>query len=432
MIKNVFSAIAVAIVLFAQSATAVQDVNHVVAIVNDDVIVRTELDEAIRTIVAQLQQQKATIPAPAVLERQVLERLILQRIQLQLAASSGIQVDDETLTSAIRSIADRNHLSLTDFRATLEHDGYNYDQFRDDIRNQLIIGRLRQREVINQATVTDQEVNDFLADMHAQEGAKDTGEWKLAQILVAIPDGATPEQIQAAHNKAETLMGRLHAGEDFRSLAINESNARDALEGGDLGWRRAGQIPSLFSNVVFGMHKGDLAGPLRGPSGFYLVQLVDYRDQAVGTITQTLARHILIRTGENVTDQEARARLAQLRTRIQGGDDFGELARANSADTASSAHNGSLGWVSPGELVPEFEHVMNDLAPGAISEPFKTSFGWHIVQVLERRQQSNTQGALRASATEAIRTRKTEEMLDAWLRRLRDEAYVEIRLDADG
>ncbi len=432
--KDFLIALAIALVSCTQPVLAANDINHIVAIVDDNVIVRTELNEAIRTITDQLQQQKANIPAQAILERQVLERLILQHVQLQLAAQSGIKVDDETLASALSSIAERNHLSLANFRVALEHEGYHFDRFREDIRDQIIIGRLHQREVSNHVTVTDQEVNDFLASMHSQGGDADqeAGEWKLAQILVGIPDGATPEQIQTARAKADALLVRLHAGEDFRTLALNESNARDALEGGDLGWRRAGQIPSLFANLVFGMHKGDLAGPLRGPSGFHIVQLVDYRNQSEATITQTLARHILIKTSENVTDDEARTRLTQLRTRIQGGDNFGELARSNSEDTVSAANKGSLGWVNPGDLVPEFEHVMNDLAPTAISEPFKTSFGWHIVQVLERRQQNDAQGKVRANATEAIRTRKTEEELDAWLRRLREEAYVELRLDNEG
>ncbi len=432
--KNLFVAIAIAFVVFTPPAMALHDVNRIVAIVDDDVIVRTELNEAIVTISAQFQQQNATLPSPAVLERQVLERLILQHIQLQLASTSGIKVDDETLAAAISNIAERNHVSLTEFRDTLEHDGYKFDKFREDIRNQIIIGRLHQREVVNHITVTDQEVNDFLASSHSEEAgsAKDEGEWKLAQILVAVPDGASPEQIQTARTKAESLLARLRSGEDFRTLAINESNARDALEGGDLGWRRAAQIPSLFSSIVSGMRKGEVVGPVRGPSGFHIVKFVDYRNQAVGTVTQTLVRHILIHTSENVTDEEARAHLAQLRIRIQSGEDFGELARANSEDTASAANKGSLGWVNPGDLVADFEKVMDGLIPGAISEPFKTSFGWHIAQVQERRQQNNTQEKLRTNATEAIRTRKTEEGLDAWLRRLREEAYVEIHLDSDG
>lgn len=431
--KKIFAAFVILLALFTTPGMAVEDVNHIVAIVDDDVIVRTELDGAIHTIKGQLENKNATLPPFPILERQILERLIVQHLQLQLANRTGIKVDDETLVAAMQNIADRNHVSLTEFRATLERDGYNFENFREDIRNQLIMGRLQQREISNQVTVTDQEVNDFLASIYSQRGEnlKDEGEWQLAQILVAIPEGANFERIQIAREKAEALLRRLRAGEDFRALAISQSDGRDALEGGDLGWRRAAQIPSIFSNTVSGMHKGDISEPVRGPAGFYLIKLVDYRDQTIGTVTQTQARHILIRTGENTSDDDARTRLAQLLLRIQGGDDFGELARAHSEDSATAANQGSLGWVNQGDLVPEFEEVMNNLALQEISKPFKTSFGWHIVQVLGRRQQENSRDSSRAKAMDAIRTRKTEEELEAWIRRLREEAYVEIRLDAE-
>jgi len=432
--RNFITVFAMMIALLSHSVSGVENINHIVAIVDDDVIVRTELDEAIHTITAQLKQKGAELPSAAIIERQILERLIVQHLQLQIAVRSGIQIDDETLASAIRNIAERNHVSPAEFRTVLEKDGYNFEHFRSDIRDQLIIGRLHQREVANHVTVTDQEVDDFLASVHSQEteNTKSDGEWKLAQILIALPEGVSPERIQSAREKAETLLTRLRTGEDFRTLAMTQSDGRDALEGGDLGWRRMGQIPSLFAGIVSGMKKGDLSGPLRSPAGIHLVKLLDYRGQEEGTVTQTRARHILIHTGENTTDDEARTRLIQLRQRIQGGDDFGELARASSEDSATATNQGSLGWVNQGDLVPEFEQMMNSLALNAISEPFKTPFGWHIVQVQERRQQSNnTHDSLRAKAMEAIRTRKTEEELEAWLRRLREEAYVELRLEMD-
>ncbi|CAK0767898.1 Chaperone SurA [Gammaproteobacteria bacterium] len=432
--KNFIIVFIIAWIQFSQLAIAVQDINHIVAIVDDDVITRTELDEAIHTISAQLQNQNATLPAFSVLERQVLERIIVQHLQIQLATSSGIKVDDETLAAAIGNIANHNQISLAEFRAVLERDGYNFEKFREDIRSQLIVGRLQQREVANHVTVTDQEVNDFLASTHSQHGEniKDDGEWQLAQILIAIPEGASPERIQNAREKADALLKRLNAGEDFRALAISESDGRDALEGGDLGWRPKNRIPSLFTNTILGMRKGDIAGPMRSPAGFHIIKLVDYRGQMKDIVTQTRARHILIRTNENTGDEDARARLSQLRLRIQGGDDFGELARAHSEDSATAANQGALGWVNQGDLVPEFEQEMNALALNAISEPFKTPFGWHIVQVLERRKQDNAQENSRTKAMEAIRIRKTEEELEAWIRRLREEAYVEIRLDSMG
>ena len=418
--------------VFIPCANAIQDVNHIVAIVDEDVIVRTELDESIRTISNQMRKQQVAIPPQEILERQILERMIIQHLQLQLAGRSGIKIDEETLATTISNIARRNNASLAEFRATLERDGYTFDYFREEIRKQLIIGRLQQREVANHITVTDQEVNDFLASRRSQgDDLASEGEWHIAQILVAIPEGASPERIQTARKKAENLLAQIRAGEDFQALAISQSDARDALEGGDLGWRRRGQIPSLFVDQVVEMQRGDLIGPLRSPAGFHLIKLLDYRGQISNTITQTRARHILIRTGENTSDEDAHNRLAQLRLRIQNGENFGELARAHSEDSATVASQGSLGWINQGDSVSEFDEVMNKLAINAVSEPFKTPLGWHIVQVLERRQRDNTQDNLRAKALEAIRSRKIEEGLDSWLRRLREEAYIEIRLDTE-
>ncbi len=418
----------------APLSQGVEDVNHIVAIVDDDVIVRSELEASKRTILAQLRQQNTPLPPTDVLERQLLERLILQRLQLQLANRSSIKVDDETLNSAVNSIAERNQVSLANFRQILAKDGYDFERFREDIRNQLIIGRLQQREVANHITVTDQEVDDFIASARSQAGESVTeeGAWRLGQILIALPEGASPESIQTARAKAQSVLENLQGGADFATVAMRSSNSRDALEGGDLGWRRAGQIPSLFAETVTRMKKGQLAGPIRSPAGFHIIKVLDYRNEAQARITQTRARHILIRTGESVSDEDAKNRLEQLRVRIQGGDDFGELARAHSEDTASAANQGNLGWVNPGDLVAEFEKVMDSLPVNQVSTPFKTPFGWHILQVQERRQQDSGSETLRSRAMEAIRSRKTEEEQESWLRRLREEAYVELRLDTEG
>lgn len=408
-------------------AFGVEALNYIVAIVDDDIIVRTELDKAIRNIRSQLKGEK--LPTEAVIERQVLDRLIVQRVQLELASQSNVKVDDETLTSAIRSIAERNHISLSDFRTSLEQDGYKFENFREDVRNELIIGRLQQREVANHITVTDQEVDDFLANQSVDKQSSEEGEWNLAHILISIPEGSDPKQIEAAKKKAEAVLAKLHSGADFHTTAMQESSGRNALEGGELGWRRFGQIPSLFASVIPSMKPGEVAGPLQGPAGFHLLKLLDYRSQSSHTVGQTRVQQILIRTGDNTTDEDARERLLQLRGRIQGGESFGELARTHSEDSTTAHRQGMLGWVNPGDLAPEFEQTMNRLSSGELSPPFKTPFGWHLIQVLERRQQNNQKENLRAKALETIRTRKTEEELEAWLRRLREEAYVEIRLD---
>lgn len=407
------------------------EIDSVVAIVNDAVITRSELDDQIRTIKQQLRQQNTPAPAANVLQKQVLERLISSRLQLQLAANTSIRVDDDTLNRAINRIAAQNKLSLTEFRAVLEKDGFSFDKFREDIRDEITITRLRQRQVDSRITVTDQEVSQFLA-AQARQGKSDD-EYRLGHILIALPEAASPAQIQAARQKAEKTLEKLQAnaggGADFKETAIAVSDGQQALEGGDLGWRSAGQLPSLFAAQVPAMKVGELSGIIRSSGGFHIVKLLDYRGGKRHTVTQTLARHILIRTTELITDDDASMRLQQLVQRIKKGEDFAELALSVSDDTLSAAKGGSLDWVSPGDMVPAFEQAMNELQPGQISVPFKSEFGWHIVQVQARREYDNTEEYTRNQALEALRSRKIEEEYQNWLRRLRDEAYVEYRLD---
>lgn len=411
----------------ANAPSNIVEVDRIVAIVNDAVITRGELDEQIHTIKQQLRQQKTQLPPDAVLQKQVLERLISNQLQLQLAASTGIRVDDDVLNKAIGRIAEQNKLSITEFRDVLEKDGINFASFREDIRNEIIMTRLRQRQVDSRINVTDQEVARFLA-AQADKGKSDD-EYRVSHILIAVPEAASPEQIQAAKQKAQQVLDDLRGGADFKETAIAVSNGQQALEGGDLGWRRAGQLPSLFAPLVGRMKPGDLSDIIRSPSGFHIIKLLDYRSGGVHKVTQTLARHILIRANELVSDDDASIKLEQLSQRIKNGADFAELARANSGDKGSAANGGSLGWVSPGEMVLTFEQAMNELQPGQISKPFKSEFGWHIVQVQERREQDNTEQFNRSQAFDAIRQRKVEEESQIWLRRLRDEAYVEYRLD---
>jgi peptidyl-prolyl cis-trans isomerase SurA len=404
-----------------------EELDRIVAVVNDDVIMRSELDAAIKEVSAQLQAKNTPLPSQPVLEKQVLEKLILERLQLQLADSNGIKIDDITLNNKLQEIAKGNSVSLTDFRAVLEREGYDYGTFREDIRHQLTIAKLRQQMVGNRITASEQEVDNLLATLKSSQ----TGgiEYHLAHILVATPDGASEAQIETARKKADAIVAKLRAGADFTQTAIAESDAPTALEGGDLGWRSAGQLPSLFVDPVKEMHPGDIHDPIRSPSGFHIIKLVEQRGDERHIVNQTHVRHILLKTDAVHTNEAIKARMDQLELRLKAGEDFATLAKANSQDTLSAAKGGDLGWVNPGELVPKFEEVMNNSAVGQISQPFETEFGWHILQVLARREHDSTEEYKRSQAQQLIRKRKGDEELFLWLRRLRDEAYVEYRLD---
>ncbi len=400
-------------------------IDRIVAVVDDGVILQSELDEMLETVKRQLHQQDAQLPPDNVLRKQVLERLIMMHLQLQYAQRTGIRIDEEKLNAAISNIAQQNKMSLGDFRLALEREGYNFAHFRDNIRDQMIIAQLQQRQVNNLVTVSDQEVDNFLANAKLQGDVGD--EYHLAHILIAVPEGASTAQVDAAHSKAQRILDELRGGADFQKMAVSVSDGQQALEGGDLGWRGAAQIPSLFVDLVTHMKNGEISDLVRSPSGFHIIKLLDHRGMNKHSVTQTHARHILIRTNDLVSDNDAKERLEQLKQRLEGGDDFATLARAHSDDAVSAAKGGDLGWVSPGELDPRFEEVMNGLAPGQISAPFRTQFGWHLVQVLGRRTYDDTKDFRRNMAREMIRKRKAEEEIDIWLRRLRDEAYVEYR-----
>ena len=405
---------------------AAVELDRIVAVVNDDVVMRSELDEKVRTVTAQLREQGTPLPPQGVLERQVLDRLILTKLQIQEALRTGIRVDDETLNRTINNIAAHNKLSLAEFRKILESDNYSYEKFREDIRDEILISRLVQRQVNNRVNVSDSEVNNFLATME-QQGALDK-EYKISHILITIPQQASPEDIEKAREKAEMVLKELKTGKDFAQMAATYSDGQQALDGGDLGWRKAGQVPTLFADFIAIMKVGDISDIITSPSGFHIIRLDDVRTGKKVIITQAHVRHILIKPNEVEKVQDVVRRLKQLKIRIENGEDFGELARAHSQDTVSAANGGDLGWVSPGDVVPEFEEVMKSLKVGEVSEPFETQYGWHIVQVLERRKHDNTEDAIRTQAREAIRTRKLAEAKDNWLRQMRDEAYVEYRL----
>jgi len=404
-----------------------QEINRIVAVVNDDVIVQSELDAKIKLVREQLQAQNTPLPAPEVLRRQVLNRLITQHLELQLASKNNITVDDDTLDAAMRRLASQNGMNLTQFRAALERDGYDYTQFRDEIRKQIIIQRLQQRMINDRVQVTSQEVDNELSRMAATGQSHE--EYHLAHILVAVPDAASPAQIQAAKRKAEGILEKLRKGADFREMAVAQSDGQQALKGGDLGWRKAGQLPTIFANIVQNMKPGQISGLIRSPSGFHIIKLVAKRGEQQHVITQTLAREIVIKPNQLMSSAQARKELEKLRQRVLDGDDFGALARAHSDDKVTAANGGSLGWVNPGQLSPQFQQVMDKVQVGQISEPFETRRGWAIVQVLDRRKHDSTKDYRRAMARDLVHKRKAEEALNLWLRQLRDDAYVKIELD---
>jgi peptidyl-prolyl cis-trans isomerase SurA len=409
------------------AAPEIIEIDRIVAVVNDDVIVYSEMRTRLDAVVQRLEDSGVPAPPADALEKQVLEQLILDRLQMQMAASTGIRVDDETLNRQIADIARQNNLSLREFRDVLARDGYDFAGFREEIRNELIKSRVQQRQVEDRVQVTDRDIDNFLATRAKQGG--NNPEYRVGHILIAVPDGASPEELADARDEAQDILARLNAGANFGRTAAAESDGRRALEGGDLGWRKSEELPTLFEEVVPTLQKGEVSDVLRSSSGFHLVKLLDVRGTERHVIKQTRAQHILIKTTEVISAEDARSRLRVLRSRILNGADFNQLARASSDDPGSAVKGGSLGWLSPGDTIPPFEKTMDGLAVGEISTPFETQFGWHIIQVLARRDRDSTEEVQRANAATALRDRKVDEELQSWFRQIRDEAYIEYRLD---
>ncbi|MFN2348028.1 MAG: peptidylprolyl isomerase [Thioalkalivibrio sp.] len=400
--------------------------DRIVALVEDDVIMQSELDQRLDTVQQQIRSRGSMPPPDDVLIPQVMERLVIERLQLQQATRMGIRIDDISLNETMERIARENRMTLPQFRDRLVADGIDYQVFREQIRDEMTIGQLRRRQVDNRIQVSEQEIDDLIA---SESGAIDQDvEYRLSHILVPLPEGATADDIQEARSRAEALRKRVVEGEDFSQLALSESGGQQALEGGDLGWRSAAQVPTLFARSVVLMREGDVSELIRSPSGFHLIRLEERRGGERAQITQTHARHILIQPTAVLSEDEARQRIMALRNRILMGDAFADMARAHSDDRGSAMRGGDLGWTNPGDLVPQFEEVMNRLPPGELSEAFLSPFGWHVVEVIERREHDSSRQLMRAQAREIIRDRKREEETELWLRRLRDESYVELRL----
>ncbi len=402
---------------------AVIPLDKIIAIVDDNIITQVELDERIKLISQQIKQRGSRLPSQDSLRKQVLERLILEKLQLDLANRTGIRVNDEMLNRVVMNIAQENRLSMEQFRKVLLKDGYEFSDFRENIRREITISRLRKIRVANKVNVSDQEINNYINQSLAGKSTGD--EYRLSHILIATPEAAIPEQIEEAKEKAQKIFENLQKGADFTQTAIAVSNDELALKGGDLGWRKTAQLPTIFNAVVSKMRKNEIKGPLHSASGFHIIKLQDKRsNNKKHIVSQAMARHILIQPTQILSREDARLRLENIRQRIINGSDFANLARASSDDKAAAAEGGSLGWISPGMMVPTFEEEMKKLKPGEISQPFLTKFGWHIVQVLSRRKHDNTQQFQRSQAIKLIRKRKTEEAVQDWLRRLRAEAYV--------
>ena len=403
-------------------------VDRIVAVVGKEVVTMSELAERRDFAERQLRRQGTPLPERALLERQILERLIIDKAQLQLARDSGIRIEEAQLDRALERIAEQNRMSLAEFRHALEKDGVAFARFREEVREQIQMQRLREREVDDRIEVTDAEIDQFLSDSKVDAGAR--SEYNIAHVLIRLPEQASPEQIEAARKKADKAREEAAAGTDFAKVAASYSDAPDAMQGGAMGWRPEDRLPELFAGVVRGMKAGEVSGVLRSPGGFHVLKVVDRRGSEDGApVQQTHARHILIRTSEVVSETDAQRRLKDLRERIvTGGADFGELARLNSAD-GSASRGGDLDWLLPGDTVPDFERAMNALKVGEVSQPVKSPFGWHLIQVVERRAAGLTPERRRMQARQAIKERKSDDAYQDWLRQLRDRTYVELRLE---
>jgi len=411
----------------ASANAAPQDIDRIVAVVNNAVITEYELNKRVEQVIRQLASQKTQSPPRRTLEKQLLERMINERALMQIAEDTNIRFEGTALDRAVARIAQQNNLTPEEFRKALEAEGSDFAAFREQIRSEMTISRLKEREVDNKIVVTDAEIDNFLSNPALDANQQD--EYNLAHILILAPEGASPEKLAELRAKAEKAQAELQAGTHFSQVSAAYSDAQNALQGGSLGWRSEGQLPSLFAKVVRTLKSGESSTVIQSPNGFHIVKLVDKRGKNVQLVVkQTRARHILVKTNEVVSDDDARNRLRLLKERIENGADFAELAKLHS-DDLSANRGGDLNWLNPGDTVPEFERAMDALKPDQVSDPVRSPFGWHLIQVQERRDQDVTQERKRLEARRALRDRKAEEAFEDWVRQVRDRAYVEYRLE---
>ena len=410
-----------------KQANEIIKMDRIIAIVDQSVITESELAERTKTVIAQLEKQGTALPPENVLEKQVLERLISDSLQLQLAAQTGIKVDDTQLDKTIERIAAQNKMSVDEFKEVLEKDGVLLRKFREDIRTEITISRLREREVENKLNISEGEIDNYLTTQ-ANLG-DELDEFELSHILIRTPEDASPEDLEKAKLKTQQALDQLSSGASFEQVSASVSDLPNALEGGSMGWKNGSQLPALFLEVIKPLQAGEVAKPVRSPNGFHILKVINRRGGASSlVVAQTHARHILIKLSEVLSEKEAKRKIDVIKERLDNGGKFEELARQFSED-GSANNGGDLGWVNPGDTVPAFEKAMNGLGLGEISEPVLSPFGWHVIQVTERRQQDMSKEASRLKARQEIRARKAEEAYQDWIRELRDRAFVEMRLE---
>ena len=415
--------------IYTNMATAAEVVkmDRIIAVVDQNVITEQELADRVKTVSAQLEKNGTELPPQNVLEKQILERLIVDSLQLQMAAQTGLKVDDTQLDKTIERIAAQNKLSPDEFKTALEKDGISIRKFREDIRNEITIARLREREVDNKLTISEGEIDNYLTTQ-ANNG-EDQDEFEVSHIMIRTPEDASPEDLQKAKTKTQDALKKLASGTSFSQVSAAFSDAPNALEGGAMGWKKGDQMPSLFLDAIKTLQVGEVSKPIRSPNGFHILKLTNRRGgSSTLVVGQTHARHILIKTSEVMSDKEAKRKIDGLKERLDNGGKFEALARQYSEDGSANS-GGDLGWVNPGDTVPQFEKAMSELKINEISAPVQSPFGWHVIQVLERRQQDMSKEAARLKARQEIRTRKSEESYQDWIREKRDRAFVELRLE---
>ena len=430
--KNLIQLLFLAAVLTAACQLNVQaaeviKLDRIVAIVDQTVVTEQELESRIATVTAQFKKQGTELPAENILRKQILERLITDTLQIQYAAQTGLKVDDNQLDKTIERIAEQNQMTLTEFSEALAKDGVSMRKFRSDIRNEITIARLREREVDGRVNVSESEIDNFLTSQAANNENQD--EFEISHILIRTPEEGATEDVQKAKAKVDTAVNELNAGKSFAKVSASFSDAPNALEGGNLGWKSGAQMPALFLDALKTMQIGDISPPLRSPNGFHVLKLTNKRGgNSPLVIQQTHSRHILIKLSEIMSEKEGKLKMDNIKERLDNGEKFEALARQYSEDSTASS-GGDLGWVNPGDTVPQFEKAMNELKDNQISQPIRTQFGWHIIQVIERRSQDMSKEAARLKARQEIRVKKADEAYQDWIRELRDRAYVELRLE---
>lgn len=414
------------LLLGQQAIAAVKPLDRVVAIVDNDVVMQSQFDSRLREVEQAIAKRGAELPPQDALRQQVLERLIVESLQLQIADRSGIRITDEELNQAVETIAQRNGMNVEQFRQALARDGLSFQEAREQIRREMLINRVRQRRIADRIQISEQELQNFLASDLGRLQLSE--EFRLANILLPLPEGASYEQIAEVEKRATELYRQLRDGADFARLAMSNSVSENALDGGEMGWRKAAQLPPPFDAMVRSLQPGEVTEPVRTPGGVIILKLIDKRGGDSQIREQVHVRHILIKPSEIRSEEDTQRLIQRLHERVRNGEDFAELAKRFSEDPGSALNGGDLNWIDPESLVPEFRQVMAQSREGQLSEPFRSPYGWHILEVLGRRATDSSAQAREQQAMMLLRNRKYDEELQTWLRQIRDEAYVEIKL----